>query len=240
MPPVDITNGVQAYRVTISTKGDVSPDTEAKFVRWAKKQDMCYCVAEKGSGDRRHIHALVLFESRRAKTTLHNAIWQQYVKPHHADCIMKKAVVINAAFDFKWRDEYLQKESGVEILINKWDDEHAEKYLPSIEEQDALVEAAESNRQGRAFHDHKMWTDLAGHFKTWYVKESFPVPFKTYCRPHHCLQFLQHEMLYGRMIVMCDTRRRYEKAIWLYRQVTMDEKPSASELQYLERWEQGQ
>lgn len=239
MPIADITKGVQAYKITLSPKTDVAEETEKKFCKWISRTcDMCYIAAEHGVSGKRHLHALALFPVKREKSILQNYIWQNHVKPWHPDSIQKIAVLVTACVDFEWRDTYLLKEDNVELLVEKWDDDHCDKYLPTLEEQNALVEARESNKQGRAFHDHKHWSDLAGHFKTWYVKEGYPVPF-SYVSPHHCLEFLNVEMLAGRMIVMVDPRRRQEKAIWLYRVVTGDAKPSDGEKQALDRWQNG-
>lgn len=196
---------------------------------------MAYIVAEHGSTGKRHVHALLLFHVKRAKHVLMNYIWQNHVKPYHPDSIQKIAIKVNAAFDFKWRDEYLQKEEDKEDLLDKWDDEHAHKYLPTQEEQEALVEAKDDYRKGRCFHEHKHWQDLAGHFKVWYLREGYPAPFKDYCHPHHCLEFLNGEMLHGRMLVMVDPRRRQEKAIWLWRVVTQNTKPTDGEKQALDK-----
>lgn len=235
MPPTSIDDGVQAYRVTLSPKQDILPECEHKFVKWASKNcDMSYVVAEHGASGKRHLHALLLFPVKRAKHIVQNYIWQHHVKPYHPDSIQKIAVLVNAAFDFRWRDEYLQKEEDKEVLLDKWDLTHASKYLPTQEEQEALVDAKEDHRKGRCFHEHRHWQDMAGHFKTWYVKEGYPVPFSN-VHPHHCLEFLNNEMLHGRMLVMVDPRRRQEKAIWLWRVVTDNTKPTDGEKQALEK-----
>lgn len=240
MPPANAADGVQAYRVTLSPKFDVSEETEKKFLKWVQRSaDMGYVVAEHGSNGKRHIHALLLFPMKRQKHILQNYFWQNHVKKYHPDSIEKIAVLVNAAYDFKWRDEYLQKEADCEVLFDKWDDDHASKYLPTIEEQNALVEARDQTVKGRAFHDHRMWTEMAGHFKTWYVKNDFPMVPGTnsfnLCRPDHCLEYLNREMLDGRMVVMVDPRRRQEKACWLWRVVTGNAKPTMGELQNLSR-----
>lgn len=212
--------GSQSYRVTISTKGDVSPETELKFVKWVKKNcDMAYVVAERGSNDRRHIHGLLLFPMKRVKFVVQNYIWQNHVKPHHPDCIQKIAVVINTAFNFEWMDSYLQKETDKEELVMKWDKEHASKYLPTPEEQNSLVEQLGESRKGRAFHDHKYWTDMASHFKADYVRSTDSVDWKK-VQPKAVLEWLNKEMLEGRMVVMTDDRRRVQKAMWLWRVIT--------------------
>lgn len=246
MPPAKATDGAQAFRITLSPKGSIAEQAERKFVKWiSRTADMAYIVAEHGTSGQRHLHALVLYDSKRQKCVLQNYIWQNQVKEFHPESIQKIAVKINAAVNFEWRDEYLQKEEDREVLLEKWDDEHAPKYLPTQEEQEAFVEAAGSSKMGRAMHDFKMWTDMAGHFKVWYIKEGYPMGTQageksfTYVQPHHCLEFLNLEMLHGRMVAMLDGRRRQEKAIWLYRVVTGDAKPSDGERQQLDRWRDG-
>lgn len=246
MPLAKVTDGVQAYRITLSPKGDIAEEAEKKFVKWISRTcDMAYIVAEHGVSGKRHVHALVLYDSKRQKSVIQNYIWQNQVKAWHPESIQKIAVVVTAAFDFNWRDEYLQKEEDAEVLFHKWDDEHAVKYLPTQDEQEALVEAKGDAKMGRAMHDHKMWSDMAGHFKVWYIKEGYPVGTLAgeksfqFVQPHHCLEFLNLEMLHGRMVAMLDGRRRQEKAIWLYRVVTGDAKPSDGERQQLDRWRDG-
>lgn len=230
-----VEQGSYTYRITLSPKEDTSHDLERKFCKWASKAELAYVVAEHGSSGKRHLHALLCFETRRVKHHLQQYIWQNHVKPYHPTSIQKVAVVINTAFDHKWYDEYLQKEGDKEVLVDKWDPTHAKKYLPTLQEQEDLLTAKEDTKRGRAFHDHKMWTDLSGHFKTWYIRQGYPVPMETFCHAHHCLEFLNYEMVKGHMIVMVDPRRRTEKAIWLWRMATNNWMPTEGEKQILEK-----
>lgn len=221
--------GSQAYRVTLSPKQDICEEAEKKFVKWATKQaDYLYIVAEHGTSGKRHVHALLLFPVKRAKSVIHNYIWQQHVKPYHPDSIQKFAVLCNTAYDFKWRDEYLQKEEDREVLHEKWDDTHVSKYLPTPEEQNALIEQMGDARKGRCYHDHKMWVDMAAHFKVDYIKDKTSVNWKDVIVAD-CLEWINREMLEGRMVVMVDERRRVQKAVWLWRVVTNNSKPTGLE-----------
>lgn len=244
MPLPTVTDGVQAYRITLSPKGDIDPEAEKKFVKWVSKAEMVYCVAEHGVNNQRHIHALVLYDTKKQKAVLQNYIWQNQIKPYHPESIQKYAVVVTAAYNLDWRTSYLQKENDAEVLLDKWDSAHALKYLPTVEEQNALADAKGCVRMGRAQHDQKMWADMAAFFKVWFTKEhtgpgwTIGANFEL-VTPAHCLEFLNVEMLHGRMVAMVDTRRRIEKAIWLYRVVTKNSKPTDGEKQIIDKWQNG-
>jgi len=239
-PDVGLEKGSRAYRITISCKEDVTPECQQKFLKWVDRYTtMAYVVSELGAGRRVHLHALVFFEVRRPKCSLHNYLWQKIVKPYHPTSIQKYAILINTATDMGWYTDYLRKEEEVEVLIDKMDMAHASKYLPTLEEQASLAAAHKDVAKGRAFHDHKMWTDMAGHFKAWYIQEGYPTPMSTCVAAWHCLAYLNHEMLHGRMVVMVDPRRRQEKAQWLWRAVAMNSQPTPGERQALDRWEHG-
>lgn len=228
-----VEKGCYVYRITLSPREAVHVDCERKFIKWLKRCTDAYVVAEYGQS-KRHIHALVCWDERRQKALIQNHVWTHHVKPHHPTSLQRIAVLVNAAYNLDWYDEYLHKEDGVEVLLDNFDRERVKQCLPTLEQQDALVASKEDIHKGRAFHDHKMWLDLAGYFKVWYCKEGYPIPFSSHATPTHTLTFLNQEMLSGRMVVMVDPRKRAQKAHWLWRVVTGTPTPSSGDTLMLE------
>lgn len=192
--------------ITISTRGDVSAETQDLFIKWVKKtSEMGYVVAETGESDKRHLHAVVLFKDPRLSKKLHENIWDRFVKPYHPDSIGRVAVKVQVCPGNDWYNEYLKKETGVEVLYDAYDPADAESYFPTREVQEALM--ATKKCTGVACphleHDITTWTGS---------------PFEN--SPEGALCYLKDRMFVVKnMVPIADPRKLAEKAhmYWQYR-----------------------
>lgn len=155
---------IHAFLLTVSTRGDVSADCTSKLLAWVKKSTQhAYVVAETGESGKRHLHAALVFKHPQKKVQLRNNIWARYVQPFHPDSKGSIAVKLQCMPGHRWYDEYLRKESGVEVLHDTYDREAIDQYLPNESEQAVLIENANPNRSSV-----NAWWDL--HVAGW--KES--------------------------------------------------------------------
>lgn len=216
----------RAFLLTVSVKGDLSAESQDEIVRYIKKNaEFHYIVIEFGASNRRHLHACFVFKKGQVKHKLQNNIWTRYVQSYHPDSLPRKAVVVQVMPGNKWYDEYLQKESGVEVVSDTWNREQAEEYFPTPEVQETLM--AKSKLKGVACP----WIDLA--IISW--KES------TYENtPEGALMYLKDCMFVQKtMIPISDPRKRTEKALmyWEYRNGVVS--PSERELFLLRQLQDG-
>jgi hypothetical protein len=149
---------IKTYRVTISVKGDISDG----LVRWVLRtydKENKYVVCERGQNGQRHLHMLIQFEKPKEKRHLRTAMFRA-VKQHHKDS-NGKALVINAAYDMKWFDEYLRKEYEVEhVDTDDFDAESFRNALPDKATQTALQAATRCKPIGAYWIDHeKRWIE---------------------------------------------------------------------------------
>jgi len=184
---------------------------------------MHYIVIETGEHNRRHLHALLIFKDPRDPRKLKDNVWNRFVKKRHEDSIARYAVKVQVCPGNKWFDEYLQKETGREVISNTWDSEAALDYFPSLEIQSALV--AKSDLKGVACP----WIDI--HITAWTAS--------TYENTQvGSLMFLKHRMFITRdMVPIACKRKLTEKALlyWEYRNNVIS--PSPKELFLLHQLE---
>lgn len=137
----------RAFLVTVSTKGDISPECVKELVKhWSKTTVQAYAVTEHGDTGKLHLHAVVLYKESRSSRKIHENLWDRYVKKHHPDSIGKYAVKVQVCPGNKWYDEYLQKEADCTVVLDTYDREAAEEYFPTAAVQEALM--ATGDRKG--------------------------------------------------------------------------------------------
>lgn len=134
----------RAFQLTVSVKGDLSPECQDLITEWIKKNThFHYIVMENGAtGTHRHLHALFVFKTPRDPRKIKDNVWNRFVKVHHADSIARYAVKVQVCPGPQWYDEYLQKESGRELISNTWEPSEAQEYYPTEAIQEALVAKA--------------------------------------------------------------------------------------------------
>lgn len=131
---------VRAFLLTVSTKGDISEECLTKLVKWMSKSTVhAYAVTENGESGKLHFHAALVFKTPQNKPHLANQLFTRYVKPFHPDSVGKVAIKLVAMPGHKWYDDYLRKESGVQVLYDTYDRDAVDSYLPTQAEQEVLV-----------------------------------------------------------------------------------------------------
>lgn len=127
------------WRLTVSVKGDLLKECEKKVLAYLTKRcRFVYAVAERGSSNRRHMHAAICFKQEIDRHHLIGYIWKM-VQEYHADSLRRHAVNLHAMYDNTWHSEYLQKENDCEVLYNNYDPEKIAEYFPTQSEQEELM-----------------------------------------------------------------------------------------------------
>jgi len=157
----DRVDGVYCYRVTMSPKGDICDDIIKWFLKTYKKCNK-YVVCERGKNGQRHLHALIQFDQPKKKRMLQCTLARQ-MKIFHPDAVGKYAVVVNAAYNMIWADEYLSKEEGVEhVDTDKFDYDEFKRGLPDEATQEVLQSMQGRRPTGAYWADHeKRWCEYA-------------------------------------------------------------------------------
>lgn len=220
---------LKCFKVTISTKYDVSDETVAKFSKWCQKNTtMHHMVIEKGDTNVKHIHALLCIEKGYVKRHLQDYVWKHFVRDFNEGCIARYAVRVDVNYDDKWYNDYLRKESDVEIVSTNYDASHEGKFYPSAEEQEYFQACASVNSACDPWYaDHEL------KFKEWWLERRDGNRFKP---PPHGADV--HEYLLDCMYVqrtmkpIADERRRRQLAASLARYVTKDAKNNYEDRKY--------
>lgn len=127
------------FRVTVSVPGDLDKECESKLVTYFKKKARyAYVVIEHGANVKRHMHAAVCMKEAMEGNNLIGYMWK-IVHEYHPSAIRKVAMNKHVMVDHQWYDDYLKKESGVEVLFNNYDRDAIDDYFPTEEEQEALM-----------------------------------------------------------------------------------------------------
>jgi len=126
------------FLCTWSPKGDILPPLEEAILKWCRKQLYCYAVAERGSSGQRHIHATVVVRTPTTKMDIQDS-WRPKVVRMQPGSVRGVCFVATTQYDHKWYEDYLRKESGVEVLIDKYEPVAVQSYFPTQEQQAALI-----------------------------------------------------------------------------------------------------
>jgi len=196
----------KSFLVTVSTKGDISPECVKALVKhWSKTTLYAYAVTEHGEFGKLHLHAVIIYKDGRSSKKIHENLWDRYVKEYHPDSIGRIAVKVQVCPGNKWYDEYLQKESDCTIVLDTYDREAAEAYFPTPAVQEALM--AVGDRKGLPA------PYIEKHVTAWVAS-----PFEN--SPEGALTYLQHCMYVEKtMVPLDDLRRLTSKSVmyWKYR-----------------------
>jgi len=172
----------RAFLLTVSTKGDISPECiKALASHFCKTTDYAYVVTEHGDTGKLHLHAVLLYKDPRHSKKLHENIWDRYVKPHHPDSIGKVAVKVQVCPGNKWYDDYLKKETDCTVVMDSYDREAAESYFPSPEVQEVLMAAG--NRKSVSSSCNQWWDK---HVAAWIESPFTNTPDGALCYMKQC------------------------------------------------------
>lgn len=222
---------LKGFKVTISTKFDVSDLTISKFTKWAKKADMHHIVAEHGASGTKHIHALLCFKEPKVKRMLADYIWRHHVKLHNEGAnIQKYAVRVDVLYDNKWHDEYLSKESTHEVISSEYDADNESEYypIPGVKEEleGLTVRNARSN----------FWDDVISKLKTWWSNRHPERDIDTFdwgsFNVEQVHKFYMESMFAGRLPHVSDDRRRRQNVNYLWMILTNHTDPSYEDRKY--------
>ena len=196
------------FLLTISTKDDVSEETTKLLLKYLSKNfDHVYGVAEHGNTGKRHLHFCMCSMRARQSSSLHDDIWKRHVRPYHKDSIGHKAVLVTVMYNHEWYNEYLKKESDVEVLLDSYDPDVVTQYFPTQEEQEKLIQT-----KGKRIADSYV------HGLSVQYKDECPD-----CSPGSALDYLRTRMFVQKdMAVILDERRLRQLALALYRYRSCD------------------
>jgi len=216
----------RAFLLTISTKGDISDECVSAVVKHIKATTKhAYVVTEHGESGKRHLHAVMLYKDPRTAKKLHENIWDRQVKPFHSDSIGRVAVKVQVCPGNTWYDEYLKKETDVQIHLDTYDREAALEFFPTEAVQEALM----------AKHEQK------GLACPWLEQDTGTWATSTFENtPEGALMYLNHRMyVLKNMVPIADPRKITEKALmyWKYRNGVIS--PSERELWLLKQLQDG-
>lgn len=206
---------LKGFKLTVSTKYDISELTVEKIASYVKKNcDMGMVVLENGESGVLHLHALLNFADGRVKRNLSDHFWKFFVKPFNEECIQKWAVRFDVLYDEYWRMEYLKKEATRRLVLDNYDDGRAAEYYAPFEVQAYLQSVSVASDACDPFYAMH-----AVEFNEW-IKRDTPGPPRVVTLTT-CLEYLHHRMFVAKnMKIISQHRRAYEIADRLYRYVT--------------------
>lgn len=218
---------LKGFKITISTKFDVSDETIQVFTKWAKKATMHHIVLEHGSSGTKHLHALVCYENSKIKRNIQDFVWRHHVKNfNEGNNIQKYAVRVDVLYDSHWIEEYLKKEANYVVHSTNYDAQRESDYYP----EPGVKEALESLQTAFARSDY--WGDLATKFEEHYLPKHHNI------RPAQYPIEAIHEFYFGLMFaersipVISDDRRRRQNVYCLWLLVNKITSPSYEDRKY--------
>lgn len=218
---------LKGFKITISTKFDVSEQTIKMFTKWAKKATMYHIVAEHGATGTKHLHALLCYDEPKIKRNLQDYIWRHHVKGHNEGAnIQKYAVRVDVLYDNRWHAEYLSKEADHEVITSEYDAEKESEYYPESGVKESLEELKTH------FARSDFWGDLAKKFETWYLEQHHFIRPTTF-NIEHIHKFYATMMFVDREIaIIADDRRIRQNVYCLWKLVNKITDPGYEDRKY--------
>lgn len=217
----------QTFNLTISAKEDFSHEARDKLLKWIKSSTVhAYVVTERGTTDREHLHAVLVFKEHRDARKIQENVFQRFVKPFHPTAIGKYAVQVHVLYDHKWYETYLQKEASRVVHWDTYDKERVEHYFPAQATQEFLQTTCRKRKGPEAA------SYITEHVSGWEASSFENTPEGSLC-------YLKHRMFALRDLVpIADKRKLVEKAYmyWEYRNAI--ETPCAEEARLLKRFDE--
>lgn len=216
----------KSFLVTVSVKNDLSVESEDKLVKYFRANTlMHHAVIEHGESGKRHLHACIIFKDSKLKAKIQSNVWERFVKPFHSDSIGKFAVKVQVCPGNKWYEEYLRKESDVQVLSTNWNPEEAKSHFPTQQVQEAL--------QAKS----KLASVAAPHVESRII-EWTSSEFEN--SPEGALRFLNHCMyVLKNMVPISDPRKITEKSLMFYKYRNGVTDPTERELFLLKQLQEG-
>lgn len=213
----------RAFNITVSVKEDISDDAVLKLKNWLKNRNRkyVYAVLEQETS-KRHMHMCVFFDTNQNPKNIRDTLWK-LIKSYHATSIPRVAVNVQACPGRKWLDEYLQKESSREVVLQQLPSnlDDLEEYFPSEEIQECLQKLKKKEEKAAdPFYSYHEVT-----YKAWLHEHTWVSTIQTAQEYFHWRMFDKKDMR-----VVIDCRRVFQMAKALHRYSTEDWKLTAEEL----------
>lgn len=217
----------KAFNITVSVKEDISAEATHKLKRWTERKALyAYAVLENETS-KLHFHASVFCDDVQNARSIHDTLWK-LVKPYHPTSIGRVAVHVQACPGRKWINEYLQKESTREVLVNNLPTnlDELDDYFPDEEVQQVLREK-HSNRKENVLDPFYATHEV--HYKDW-LHDNAKVSSQI-----DALEYFKWRMFVKKdMRVVEDRRRLMQKALCLHEYAMEVQEPTPNERrQYL-------
>lgn len=213
----------RAFNLTLSPKDHISDECLCKVKSWLKRTtQFCYAVCEHGGSGKRHLHAAMFFLDNKNKKNINDTVWK-IVRQFHGNSVQRYAVHLQVSPGRKWVDEYLQKEDGVEIILNSLppDTSLLDDYFPDEEVQAALVKSSKK--------DDKVWDTFYHYheikYKEWLDERTYVSSQQTAMEYFHYRMFVTKDMR-----VNADSRKVIQQSLALHRYSSGEYKCTAKEL----------
>lgn len=192
----------KGWKLTVSTKFDVSDDTVSRIVKFCENTcNMYWVVLERGESGVKHLHALMCRKEEVSKYNLHDNIWKRYVKPYNEECIGSKAVRCDILYNNEWSSWYLSKEPDHELCAKVYDVEFESEYFATEEQQTVLVRERDINASADPFYARHQEC-----FLEWNERDT-PGPANP-VTTQRCIEYFYWRMFVDKsMKVMSDARR---------------------------------
>jgi len=193
----------KSFLLTVSVKGDLSIESEEGIVKYVRKNTlMHHVVIEHGSSGKRHLHACLIFKESRLKHKVEGNLHDRFVKPFHADSPQRFATKVQVCPGNDWYNEYLKKETDVQVLSTNWDPVAAVDHFPTQQVQEALQAKSKMASVSSPHIENRVAEWIASSFEN---------------SPEGSLMFLKHCMFVVKdMVPISDPRKLTEKAFMHY------------------------
>lgn len=215
---------VQVFLITISTKDPLDSDEENRFLAYFDKFfTHAYVVEERGKeGLHPHWHAMVAGAPKVGRNI--KDILIGYLKRHiksknnpTGESLAPKAVVVTAAYDHRWYDEYLRKEAFVKVLLDKYDRDAVEKLFPTLATQTELLALKATLKRDGYSNTHL--AGLSDSFGKWLAEHHPDYPELTWNSGTAMVSSFLHYRMYVLLDLpaILDERKCVQLAIAVYR-----------------------
>lgn len=194
----------RTFLLTVSTKDPVSKPCQKAIVNYIRSNcEYGYVVLETGRSGKLHLHAVMVYSNHKDRKKLQENLTMRQVRSNgHPEAKNGLAVKVQVCPGHRWYDEYLRKESDVEVIYNNYDRERVTEYFPTEAVQEFLQTHTTSGVADKYMAEHE---------RQWI--EQYPDDSSYEC----AIKYLKTRMYVERdMMVIQDKRRLCQLAFALY------------------------
>lgn len=147
---------MQAFKITLSFKTDVTKEMQKWLVGYLQRQTLYrYIVTELDKSGKVHLHACCIWNKETRGDNIKETIWTHGYMKHQRDQSHRKfCIMINVMYDDNWYQDYLRKDANRVVLENVWEQsEVIGQYYPAKEIQEACKASGEANKSRNSNRD---------------------------------------------------------------------------------------